>query len=132
MKTAIKILLLSMPIILLTASLAPAAEETAVPPAPSVAPGEDEMVAPLPPQEQERSMNRGRVFERVLEKIKKDDPKEGARLEKLQKDDPKLFHTEIKKYMQKHESGPRGDEQNRFRPNGMMNRERVRKHMQAR
>ncbi|MFA5293581.1 MAG: hypothetical protein WC496_11170 [Phycisphaerae bacterium] len=146
MKTTVKIILLSLPVILLTVCTLQAEEPAAVP---QVASPNETAVAPEPAAQ--RVMRGEEYFNDILEKIKSDNPEEGARLEKLRDENPKLFRMEIRKsardYMAKQagfesnqprRQGPMGGEQpmdmrdDRESMQGMMGREKVREHMQAR
>jgi len=138
MRTITKVLLLS-GIIFLACNLTASAEPVAPPDDQEMAPMGDQMSdAPQPPDGEMPAPDEG-FLPKIIEKIKKDDPNEAARLEKLQKEDPKKFRMEIKKYMRQ-QRGTDGDEPNRFRGDkmqgqgerqmGMMDREGIRQHVQ--
>ena len=139
MKTAVKILLLSLPFTLLAVcSLQAKESDSNAPPSPppeAVSPAPQQPGEPRAEFDRERPM-REEVMTKVLEKIKKEDPNEAAKLENLRKEDPKAFRMEFRKYMQEHGHGPEGFEPNKPRgdepPMGMMGREKMREHMQAR
>ena len=143
MKTIVKIILLSLPVILLAVCTLRAEEPaTAVPPIPQVAPPNETVNAPE--LTKERLMRGEEYFTDLLEKIKKDDPNEGARLEKLRSEDPKLFRMGIREFMREHGMRPgplteqpmegQGERPMNMRGDRdqMMGREKVREHMQAR
>lgn len=142
MRMAAKIILLSLSVFLLAVcSLQAKESETAAPPIPQVSPPDEAAVAP--PAEKERFIHGEEYLTGLLEKIKKADPNEGARLEKLRGEDPQLFRKEIRKVAQEHGIAPAGFEAGQPRgeagmegdgrpPMGMMGREKVREHIQAR
>jgi tRNA/tmRNA/rRNA uracil-C5-methylase (TrmA/RlmC/RlmD family) len=79
---------------------------------------------------------REEIMAKLLEKIKKEDPNEAAKLANLREEDPKAFRMEFRKYMKEHGQRPEGFEPNQFRgsegPMGQMGRENIREHIQAR
>jgi len=110
-----KLLLLS-GIIFLSCNLAMSAEPVAPPDAPEteLAPAGDDMAAdtPMPPDNEMQATDEGFVT-KILEKIKKDNPEEAAKLEKLQKDNPKQFRIELRKYCRQCKMACEGNEPNR-------------------
>lgn len=139
MKTAAKILLLSLPFTFLAVcSLQAKESDTNAPPPPPP----PQAVSPSPQQagpwaERDRFMDQEHIA-KLLEKIKQEDPNKAARLEKLRKENPMLFRMEMRRYAHPHGSGPEGAEPNHFRnrpgepPMDLMDREKIREHMQAR
>jgi hypothetical protein len=140
MKTAVKILLLSLPFTLLAVCSLQAAESDSNAPPPPPPP---QAVSPSPEQagpgaERDRFMDQEHIAN-LLEQIKQEDPNKAAKLEKLRRENPMLFRMEMRRYAHQQGSGPEGTEPNRLRPRegrgeqmDLMGREKIREHMQAR
>jgi hypothetical protein len=141
MKTAVKILLLSLPFTLLAVCSLQAKESD------SNAPPPPQAVSPSPEQagpgaERDRFMDQAYITN-LLEKIKQEDPNKAAKLEKLRKENPMLFRMEMRRYAHPRGAGPEGTEPNRLHPRApmegrgdqpmdLMDREKIREHMQVR
>lgn len=139
MKTAVKIILLSLPVFLLAVcSLhAQESEANAPPPPPAVLSSE---TSPPPEDENQEFMQSEDYFTKVIEKVRKTDPNEAARLEKLRGEDIRSFHQEIRKIMRQQipeienfksgrlHRGPDMESGN----DGPMGKEKIREHIQAR
>jgi uncharacterized membrane protein len=135
MKTAVKIMLLSLPVFLLAVYAVQAQDvETEAPPAAIAEPADDE--------NRQAEMRDDDHFEKLLEKVRQHDPEEAARLEKLRDEDFRAFRREMRNVMRPQkppidrlESGRsrRGTEMESGTEGhiGMMSREKVRERMQA-
>lgn len=122
MKTAAKIMLLSLPVFLF-AVYSVQAQEPQAPPADDA--------------DRQTEMRGDDYFENLLEKIKQDNPEEAARLEKLRDEDLKTFRREMRNVLRRQRpsmDSRRGADMEKGMegPAGMMNREKVRERMQAR
>lgn len=135
-----KLFLLTVPVVLLTVCALQAKESEVNTPPPPTAVSAPEPAA-SPNQEMKRSMRGEEFFTNLLEKIRQNDPNEAARLKKLRNEDPKLFREEMRKAARQLRPRPEGVEsdqprrgtemeENREGPMGMMDREKVREHMQ--
>ncbi len=122
-------MLLSLPVFLLAVYAVQAQDvEAEAPPAAMSEPADDE--------NRQAEMQGDDYFEKLLEKVKQDNPEEAARLEKLRNEDPRTFRREMRNVMRQQrpsmdsrrgadmESGTEGHI-------GMMSREKVRERMQA-
>jgi hypothetical protein len=137
MKTAVKIFLLSLPLILLAvcSSQAQASDANAPPPPPqAVSSSPQQPGGPMAEFEKNRPMSQEDIAN-ILEQIKQEDPNKAAKLEKLRKENPILFRMEIRRYAHPRGAEPDSAESNRphNRPGEMdlMGREKIREHMQA-
>ncbi|MGB8225358.1 MAG: hypothetical protein WCE45_00630 [Sedimentisphaerales bacterium] len=97
MKATLKVTLLSMIILVLTAVIGYAQEsESAAPPAEQPPPPQAES-APVPPPGSPRFTLDESYIAGLLEKVKQNDPNEAQRLENLRKENPGLFQVEMRK-----------------------------------
>jgi hypothetical protein len=138
MKTAVKIMLLSLPVFLLAVCSLQAQEANAPPPPPVIS----ESAADLD-QKIKGPVEGEMLYTKLLEKVRQNDPNEAARLEKLRNEDPKLFRREMRKIIRQQRPEMERLESDRLRrgadmesgiegPMGIMGREKVREHIQAR
>jgi hypothetical protein len=145
MRTAVKILLLSLPFTFLAVcSLQAKESDTNAPPPPP--PNQVASPAPQQPQpsgrlrddfERNRPMGQENIA-KILEQIKLQDPNKAAKLEKLRIENPMLFRLEMRRYShprQEEFDGPDSNLPHRGpgmdQPMDLMGREKIREHMMA-
>lgn len=109
MKATLKMTLLPMIILVLTAVIGYAQEsESAAPPVEPPPPPQTEPSSALPPEGPRFTLDESYIAE-LLEKIKQNDPNEAQRLEKLRQENPRLFQVEMRKLaFQQHKGSMEG------------------------
>jgi hypothetical protein len=107
MKATLRMTLLPMIILVLTAVIGYAQEsESAAPPVEPPPPPQTESAPVLPPEGPRFTLDENYIAE-ILEKVKQNDPNEAQRLENLRKENPGLFQVEMRKLAFQQHKGSR-------------------------